>query len=575
MRTRSEASEKIHAGQSEPGGTTTAILASHSKRSLRSRPARLANDLRSRAIVPYALTLLLAIGAKLPTLHNSIIFIDEPSYLNEAARLDTPLKFLLSAQYVTETKFPLGLAPYEAALWLNQSRAILWMHVLGLLAVAISNVLLVGLSRRAFRQYVPGVLAALMWDVFLTKNPLTAAPMLEYFQAPLVLGALWLYAGWMNVDAAGERFQRRQWFALAGAGALIGAAALVKPPGLLVAPVLAAGAFFAAGGKAGRRERLYAAVAPLAGATASVGACVLPYLFRPDALCALVFNMVEITRLYSSHQDGLLVRLLGLLLRFDVADVLLVLAAIASHAVLYVKTRGRWSSAEREQNILRLVLLGTGLALLAGYLAGQTKDHYVVAILPPLALYGWSVVTLAYTWIVGARGRVAYTTLWVTLILMGMPRTYPTHYLSLYSSASASGAEYAAELPGVDAHMLAVAIDMRTRPGDSIWVYYNAPEIYWMADRRPATDEPIGTWLVDYYDQFWFQRTVRQLQTERPTLIVGLDSPRYPRARAAPLLDLPLIGAYIQSAYTCTRASPAEVGGSAEVELCSLRAAQR
>ena len=132
-----------------------AAYLSRAKRSLRQVWGTLANALRSHAVVPYAVALLLAVGAKLPTLNNSVLFIDEPAYLSEAARLDTPLKFLFSAHYITETKFPLGLAPYEVALWLNHSESIFWMRIFGRLAVAASTVLLVGLSYRAFQRYLP------------------------------------------------------------------------------------------------------------------------------------------------------------------------------------------------------------------------------------------------------------------------------------------------------------------------------------------------------------------------------------------------------------------------------------
>lgn len=570
MRTRSEARAAMRTRKCLLIAAIKAAYLSRAKRSLRQVWGTLANALRSHAVVPYAVALLLAVGAKLPTLNNSVLFIDEPAYLSEAARLDTPLKFLFSAHYITETKFPLGLAPYEVALWLNHSESIFWMRIFGLLAVAASTVLLVGLSYRAFQRYLPGLLASLMWSVFLTKNALTSAPMLEYFQAPLVLGALWIVAGWVKEYSAKQALRRRHLLALVGAGALIGAAALVKPPGILVAPVLALGIFLAGAG-APRRERLRASFAPLAGATAAIGLCVLPYLFWPEALHALLFNMFDLTSRYSSQQGSLPTRLAALLRLFNPADVLLVLIALGTHALIYVKTTMRWNRTERQENIIRLVLLGTSLALLIGYLAGQSKDHYIVAILPLLALYAWSVMTSAYTWLSESRSRVAYTAAWVALILIGLPMTSLPHYLSLYTAASASGEAYAAELPGVDAHILAAAIDLRTRPGDSIWVYYNAPEIYWLAHRKPATAEPVGTWLVDYYDQFWFQRTLLQLKQERPALIVGFNSPRYPRAQAAQLLELPLIGEYIQSAYTCTRASQTDVGGPAWVEFCSLR----
>ncbi|HEX8035190.1 MAG TPA: hypothetical protein VF510_15155 [Ktedonobacterales bacterium] len=298
---------------------------------------------------------------------------------------------------------------------------------------------------------------------------------------------------------------------------------------------------------------------------------VLPYLFVPGALHALLFNMVELSGRYSTYQASLVIRLIVLALHFDLADILVVGVALLLHGVILRKTWGNWSREERQENVVLLVIVGAGLALLAGYLTDQAKGHYIVPILPLLALYAWGILTIIYTRNHQSLGRVAYTAALVLLIIIGMPSTYLTHYLSLYSPSSATGSDYAAALPGVDAQTLAAAVAAHTWPGDSIWVYYNAPEIYWLANRKPATDEPVGTWLVDYYDQFWFQHTLLQLQQERPTVIVGFDNPRYPRARAARVLDLPLIGPYIQSHYTCSRATRAEVGGPAGVEFCTLR----
>ncbi|MGZ6322159.1 MAG: hypothetical protein ACXWQR_22980 [Ktedonobacterales bacterium] len=553
------------------GVPTKASSVAQWKRLLRFTPRTSISALGAHPVVPYALAVLLAVGAKLPTLNNSVVFIDEPSYLNEAARLDTPLKFALYARYITETKFPLGLVPYIAALWLDHSHAILWVHIFGLLAVIASTVLLVALSYRAFRNYVPGILAALLWSTFLTKDDMTIAPMLEYFQAPFVLAALWVFAGWVRVYSAGRLLELQNFFSLVVAGGLIGAAALVKPPGVLVAPVLALGVFFATGDGARLRVRLCAAAAPLAGTSAVIAVFVLPYLLAPGALHALLFNMVELSGRYSAYQASLAIRLVVLLFRFDLADILVVEVALVLHGVILRKAWRNWSREERLQNVVSLVILGAGLALLAGYLTGQGKGHYIVPILPLLALYAWGILTIIYTRIHQSLSRVAYTATLVLLILIATPSAYATHYLSLYSPSSASGSEYAASLPGVDAHTLAAAIVAHTRPGDSIWVYYNAPEIYWLANRKPATDEPVGTWLVDYYDQFWFQHTLLQLLQERPTVIVGFDNPRYPRARVAKVLDLPLIGTYIQSHYTCSRATAAEVGGPAGVEFCTLR----
>ncbi len=542
---------------------------------------------RHKALVPYALAVFWAIVVKFPILNNNIIFIDEPSYLNEAALVDSPQKFLFSFVYLSETKFPLGLFPYIAALWLNHAQAILLLHIFGTVAVAASCVLLLALSRRAFGSFWPGALAALEWGIFLNRNDLTVAVLLEYFQVPLILGSLLVLAVWAKKYSSEAPGHLRHLLPLVGAGALAGAAALVKPPGIVILPLLAVGAYFALGSSSLLRKRLLVALAPLVGGALPIGVTLLPYLFWAQARDALLFNIVDLSTQYASYQyEGSITHRLASLLRdFNLIDVCVLGIALFGHVLIYTLTRKRWTRVDRLENTFRLVILGSGLGLLVGYSSGQTKDNYLIAILPALSLYAWSVITLGYRWFLNPEPptanhiissprilpRIAYSLLWVVLIINGS-QAYVRHYLAEYSPAEAGGREYASTgLPGVDPHTLAAAIAARTHPGDSIWVYYNAPEIYWMANRKPATDDPEGTWLVDYYDQFWFERTLHQLQHDHPTLIVGFDDPRYPRAWAATVEDLPLIGTYLKSAYSCTQASPSDVGGPAGVVFCSLR----
>jgi hypothetical protein len=454
---------------------------------------------------------------------------------------------------------------------IDHGRAVLWLHIFGAAAVAVSCILLFALSTRAFRSYWPGALATLLWGVLFTRDAMTGASLLEVFQAPLVLAALLIFVVWASARTSGHPTRIRQMLPLVMAGVVISAAALVKPPAVLVVPVLAAAAFLTPRTKSSAQTRLAAALAVVAGATAAIGLEVLPYLFWPTALHALLFNMLDLTSRYASNQGSLLGRANALMGTFDLADVALVVIAVLGHTIVFSFNGARWTAAQRVENLIRAVLLVSGLALCAGYAAGETKGNYSVAILPPLALYGWSVLLLGYQWTTERVSRVAYTAVCLGVILVVLPSTLPTRLVTLYSQAQATHGTYAPPLLGVNASTLAAAIDARSRPGDTIWVYYNAPELYWLADRKPATDEPIGTWLVDNYDQFWFERTLAQLRQERPSLIVGIATPRYPRQRAATVQDLPLIGAYIQTAYVCSTASPTDVGGAGVVVFCSLR----
>ena len=139
------------------------------------------------------LALLLALVAKLPTLHNQIIYIDEPAYLVQAARLDSFEAFAYAFVYRTDTKFQLGLVPYMIGLALSWENTILVVRLLGFIAVGATSVLMVAISRRAFGSVVPGLAGLVLWLLCLNTATSLAAPLMEYFQVPLVLLAVWLW----------------------------------------------------------------------------------------------------------------------------------------------------------------------------------------------------------------------------------------------------------------------------------------------------------------------------------------------------------------------------------------------
>ncbi|MGZ3582170.1 MAG: hypothetical protein ACXVCT_05420 [Ktedonobacterales bacterium] len=116
-----------------------------------------------------------------------------------------------------------------------------------------------------------------------------------------------------------------------------------------------------------------AAAAPLAGAAAVIAVFVLPYLFVPDALHALLFNMVELSGRYSTCQASLVIRLMLLLLRFDLADIFVVDVALVLHGVILRRGWGAWSREERMENVVLLVILGHGWLCLAVTLAVKPR----------------------------------------------------------------------------------------------------------------------------------------------------------------------------------------------------------
>jgi len=281
---------------------------------------------------PYLLAALVGLLAKLPTLNNNIIFIDEPTYLMHARRLDSLETFFYSFSYRTEPKFQLGLLPDLLALAISPPNAILIMRLCGLVAVMVSGGLLLSLSQLMFGERVPGWFAWLLWLFFLNRNAADVVPLLEYFQTPLLLFSLWLL-----IKASGRNTY------IFWAGFMVALAGLIKPTALIVAPVLILGLYglghpWLKPAKWSFVKRLAGQIAWLgSGISLPLGVFILPYLLRPTALADLKFKLIEISSSYGAlGNKSLLTRTLELLAIFENTNLLLIIISGLSYLIIKV-----------------------------------------------------------------------------------------------------------------------------------------------------------------------------------------------------------------------------------------------
>lgn len=478
-----------------------------------------------RDALPFAAAALCLLAAKLPTLHDGVVFIDEPYYLAEWQRLGSPGRFALSAAHLAETKWPVSVLPHALAEAVSHSGAMLVLHIEATVALMLAGVLLVAISRQLSGRSAAGVAAAAAYALFAIENDFTQAADLEHFQAPLVLLALRLVLR----RPADLRH-------CAAAGLALGLAAVVKPPALVVVPALAAAAWLLAPDARARR-----AAALTAAAIAPQVALVLPYLLRPSALDALWFNTWELPRLYGGVLAGYGVLERARMLLAPAPLVMLAVVAAAAADLVVASVRARRVAPAGEW-----LLLATGALLLAAYVPGQLKPHYLIAVLPPLLLLGAHRAILA----AGRLPRVAAVA--AAAVLCAVAVYEQRDSIAYYGDLLREGGElYAGGPGGSEAEAVAAFARAHSRPGESIWVYYNAPEAYWLADRAPATRDPGASLLTHDFTARWLAVNLTDLERARPAVIAGIDRPRYAEP-VPPLTEVPGVRELLARAYDCS-----------------------
>jgi 4-amino-4-deoxy-L-arabinose transferase-like glycosyltransferase len=491
---------------------------------------------------PFFLASLIVLIAKLPTLNNSIIFIDEPIYITQAMRLNSVEAFVYAFQYRVETKFQLGLLPYVISTTISLPNTLLFVHLFGLVATLASGILLIAISQRMFKRYSPGLVAVFLWCLFFYTDELAAATLLEVFQTPLLLLSVWLFLPVLQNSIHPRRL-------LFWSGFSLGLATLVKPPGLLMLPILGLALILPPNPvyKLLSKKFILASLILLIGFAIPLVLFIIPYLFNAEALAALNLCLFQIASqyitTYGPNQNNV-IRALKLLILFGNFYFYLMLTSLMS--LIYFKLKSRWNWHETDRYLLLLGLSGT--FLFVGYSVGQAKTHYLLAVLPFFLLVVGYQLSKNLEKLKLVKRVMLYTFL-ISLCLIILANNVH-YYLNLYSY---NGVPYANTQPNINISSLASYIDANTNAQDSIYVYYNVPEIYWKAQRHPAGTEPTGTFLVDFYNQFWFKRVNAELIKDRPTMIIGIDNPRDQRPQVADLMALPVIGNLLKQRYTCSR----------------------
>jgi hypothetical protein len=491
----------------------------------------------------YAVLAVAAGLARAPLLANQFHSIDEASYFAQAGRLHSLDAFIYAYLYRTETKTQVAVVPYLLAQLLAPAQAVLWVQIFALVAILVSGALLIAAAGRWLGSPVIGLLAALIWIPFLEVGPgyplpgldpaeAFPAPLLEYWQAPCVLAA-----GYLALRAAASRTPRRAALGWGLAGLAWAVAVLIKPPALVLAPLLLV-APWALRIATPARTYLRNAAAFGVGALLPVAAVFGPYLPRPDTWAELRFNLVDVNAAYAEVVP-LPLRAAAMLLAFPP---LLLLGWVAAPVL------ARRAAAGGPGRLLAGIWLA-GPVFFAGLLPGGGFAHYIIPLIPFVALatvgYGW-------WWLrgVAAAGRPRRAGA-LAAVLLGAYLLAQAPALLAMPAPLAADTYLADDRRRFDLAGLVAYIQAHSAPTDAIWVYYNTPELYTLAARRPATRMPNNEYLIAYWREPWFSRTAADLAAEQPALLIGITDPRYARAWVTPLPAIPVVQDVIARLYRC------------------------
>jgi hypothetical protein len=271
------------------------------------------------------------------------------------------------------------------------------------------------------------------------------------------------------------------------AGACVGLAIAAKPVGaallipLLLAPLLAPPLprpFPAGSGN--RAWKVRGLLLALAGALLPLLGFGL-VLWRQGALAAAYQGLVVYNRIYAAESAA------GgwdpsYLWRIWAPMLTLVLPAFAGLAAALLRREWR-TPAHAVAALWGLALLATAVLSLRAY------PHYYLAAVPLLALWAGAGIALLGRWIL--RTRLRWLAVPVALLALAALLASPQREvapLRAQTPYEQIGALYGPEGYGFFGHADAVAtyIAQRVPPGQPIFVWAAEPEIYYLAERRPA-----------------------------------------------------------------------------------------
>ena len=482
--------------------------------------------------VPTRLVAWLALGAaallRWPLLLRPLQDLDEPNFASIAALSSTAP---LYAGGGVDNKPPGIFWMYQLAFAAGGRFRMAWVHLLCAATVLATAFVLARIARRLGGERA-SFYTALLYCVFsMAFGPRMIAANTENFMMLPLAASMWLIV----------RDERPTVARAAGAGALIAVACLFKQVAAVNLGVVLLALVTL---PAPRATRSPALASPLAGVVAlslgvaAVGGVVAAIFVAQGSLAdALHWTVQRLLFSYGpSAWSGLLAHRLA---DAAVSGGLFALATLPLCLAALVRLRDRAERPRAEWLVVAWLPL-SALGVAAG---GHFSDHYFIQLLGPLAVLGGLGIARrpARAW----NGAIA---LFAVAFMLVAAFVDP---MTLRPSWRRARRDYAA---------LARAIDARTRPDERIFVWGNAPAIYVLADRLPATrfvgflrglrrsegESPLHAW--DAGPEVW-PLVAADFARHPPALVVDTAPGNYREFGSYPIARFPALQALLAAGY--------------------------
>lgn len=222
-------------------------------------------------------------------------------------------------------------------------------------------------------------------------------------------------------------------------------------------------------------------------------------------------------------------------------------------ALWFLAVLGAVHLCRRSDRQAWLILLFLLFSELAAQSVGKNAPHYNVQLLPAAALAGAvGLQVVVDRWRVGRRrlGQVALACLAISLATFALAYAWPTPQDRFEAQYALEEIATAYAQRSIQAEEIADRVAALTEPGDYIYEFGRQSEIYFLADRQPAT-----RWLHNRayaVDEEVMDEILRDLEETRPALILltfecGLFATEFPGCEYGPPREL---RQYLDQHYT-------------------------